>query len=237
MSRRGFAPGRARGDDGKAFPLPPALARLPPGRHRLPRQFVEQDQRNRILLGALNVFAEKGFAAATVQDLITEASLARATFYKHFADKEACLLALHDEVLAWLGEEARDAAGAGADWPGAVRSVSERIVQLLADDPRIVRLCAIEAPMAGPGIRSRHEVALGTLAAALRKGRSERPWGRDLPRVLEELLLSGALSLLAGTIGGSHERSVGSISRELPEILLIPYLGVEDARSTTEGAR
>ncbi len=56
-------PGRERS------PLP-FLAESGPPIGRTPRQLVEERRRRRILLGALNVFGEKGFARATVQDLI-----------------------------------------------------------------------------------------------------------------------------------------------------------------------
>jgi len=72
--------GPSEGDSG--YRLPPALARLPADRGRLRRELVEYEQRDRILLAALAVFAAKGFAATTVKDLIEEAAVSRATFYK-----------------------------------------------------------------------------------------------------------------------------------------------------------
>lgn len=231
MSDSAFFPGRRLGDEAMTYASPPALARLPPGRHRLPQEFVEQNQRNRILMSALSVFGEKGLAAARVQDVIVQASISRATFYKFFSDKEACMAALHDEVILWLAEEARDA-GAELDWPTAVRSVSQRLIGLLANDPRIARLCAVEAPLAGDRIRSRHQEALAELSREMRKGRSERAWGGELPKALESFQLAGAVGLIAKIIVYGNRPNAKALARELSEILLIPYLGAEDARRT-----
>jgi hypothetical protein len=47
---------------------------------RTPHRLMEERKRRRILLGALNVFGTKGFARATVQDLVDEVGISRATF-------------------------------------------------------------------------------------------------------------------------------------------------------------
>ena len=44
-------------------------------------------KRATIMLAAKSVFAGKGYRAATVQDILDEAKVARATFYKYFAGK------------------------------------------------------------------------------------------------------------------------------------------------------
>ncbi len=237
MSSDKFSPRSARGkSDGERFPLPPALARLPDSRRRLPREFVEQNQRNRILLAALAVFGENGYSASTVQDLIVEASVSRATFYKYFRDKEECLRAVHDEVLGWLGEQARDAGRPATSWAAAVVAICGRLLALFAEDPRLARLCTVESLLGGEEVRARHEAALAELAVALRRGRSERPWGEELPSLLEPLLVAGAVSLAGRTIAFSPDPDVSGLAETLPESILLPYLGAEDARGIARGS-
>jgi AcrR family transcriptional regulator len=48
-----------------------------------------------VLDAAAVVFAEIGYDAATVEDVIGEAGIARATFYKHFGNKEDVLVELY----------------------------------------------------------------------------------------------------------------------------------------------
>jgi AcrR family transcriptional regulator len=236
MSPGRFTPGSAMGEPEEGrFRLPPALARLPDGRQRLPREFVEQNQRNRILLAALEVFGAKGFAAASVQDLIDEASVSRATYYKYFADKDEALRAVHDEVLGWLEEQAREAAVAATDWTAGVLAVSDGLLGLFVADPRIARLCGVEALLGGPEVRVRQQVALSQVEDALRLGRLERPWGEGLPALLEQLLLAGGLSLVARMIGLRDDPGAEALKRDLPELILIPYVGAEDARRIVRG--
>ena len=67
---------------------------LPPGRHGLPRDFVSRNQRHRLLTAVAWSVAERGYNATTVANITKAASVSRRTFYEHFADKEACFLAL-----------------------------------------------------------------------------------------------------------------------------------------------
>jgi AcrR family transcriptional regulator len=230
LSRGEFAPRSRRGEDEDEYLLPPALARLPANRGRLRREFIEQNQRDQILLAALTVFGTKGFAAATVKDLVEAASVSRATFYKFFSGVDACLLGLMEEVLVWLDEEAHDAVADAADWPGAVTAVTRRLVEVLLDDPRLARLCGIESLLGGPEVRAGREAAIESLVGGLRLGRDERSWGKRLPQSLEPLLVQGALALAATKAAHGPGPRAKALATELAEIILIPYLGAEDAR-------
>jgi AcrR family transcriptional regulator len=209
--------------------LPLSLSKLPPGRHRLPRHFVEQNQRNRILLAALNSFGSRRYAEVSVKDLVVEAHLSRASFYNYFPDRESCLVATYEEVVAWIKDSLRAGSTEGAPWPSRVRSTTERIVAVLAEDARLARICALEAPHGPEQVRARHEEELDDLAGLLRAGREERPWGSRLPDSMEALLLGGAVSLVgrAVLVEGGPSRELGT---EIAEILLIPYLGAGQAR-------
>ncbi len=228
---------RGPSEDDSDYRLPPALARLPAGRGRLHREFVERDQRDRILLAALAVFGTTGFSTATVKDLMEEAAVSRATFYKHFADRDACLLALTEEVLGWLDEETRIAAQDAADWPAAVAAVIRLLVGLLRDDPRVARLCGVELLHGGPNARARREAAFDALAAGLRLGRDERPWGKSLPAGLEALLVRGAVALTANRIAYGPDQAAKELADDLSEVILISYLGAEDARRAVRSSR
>jgi AcrR family transcriptional regulator len=60
---------------------------------RLRERYVEQT-RSAILDAAFELFAEKGFAATTIDEIVARADVGKRTFFRHFAAKEA--LAFHD---------------------------------------------------------------------------------------------------------------------------------------------
>lgn len=53
-------------------------------------------RRNHILESAIKVFAEKGFHAATIKDVATEAGVADGTIYNYFENKMALLMGVLD---------------------------------------------------------------------------------------------------------------------------------------------
>lgn len=228
---------RGPSDDDSGYRLPPALARLPTDHGRLRQEFVERNQRDRILTAALAVFGTKGFLAATVSELADEASVSRSTFYKFFDDKEACLLALVEEVVGWLEAEARDAAGGAADWPAAVVAVTGRLVGLLLADPELARVCEIASFAGGPDVRARWEAAIDRLVRGLRRGRDELPPGMRLPPSLELLLVQGGLSVTVRSGAAGPDPKAKKLAAELAEIALIPYLGAAGAARAVRSSR
>lgn len=64
---------------------------------RLSRQAARAQTRARLLAAAGQVFAERGFAGATVEDVAEAAGYTKGAVYYNFADKEELFLALMDE--------------------------------------------------------------------------------------------------------------------------------------------
>jgi AcrR family transcriptional regulator len=200
------------------------LARLPVGRHGLPREFVERNQRNRLMAAALEVFATRGYAEGSVADVIAAAGVSRTVFYAHFADKEACLLATYDVLVDWLAEEAAGVPAA-EDWVHRVVAVVGSLAARLSADPRLARLLTVEILRAGAPARARHEEVVGRLADALAGGRD---CAADMPptsAVLEPLLVSGAIGFAARLVDSGMAGRLADLASELSEVLLAPFLG------------
>jgi len=62
------------------------------------REATKAANRTAILLAAREVFAEIGYGAASVRDIVRHTDLATGTFYNYFPDKESVLRALVDEI-------------------------------------------------------------------------------------------------------------------------------------------
>ena len=170
-----------------SFPLPP-LDRLPSGRHRLTRKAVESSQRGRLLFAIAQVVAEKGYAAATVADIVDRASVSRTTFYEQFPDKEACFLAAFDFAVEYvLGEmrEAWEALGAGLEWRAHVRSDLTTYLNVLASEPAFARALHIEVIAAGPAALERRAQMFALFAGRTQRlhefAREQEPSLPELP--------------------------------------------------------
>lgn len=62
------------------------------------REERKAENREKLLLAARKVFAEKGYGEATVRDIVRETDLATGTFYNYFTDKQDAFMALLDEM-------------------------------------------------------------------------------------------------------------------------------------------
>ena len=66
---------------------------LPRGEHSLPKGYVAHNQRERIFDAVANLTAEKGYAALSLEEIVSEAAISLQTFYEHFENKEEAFLA------------------------------------------------------------------------------------------------------------------------------------------------
>jgi AcrR family transcriptional regulator len=229
----GGDPERFEPDAFEDLPAELALARLPAGRHGLPRSFVAHNQRLRILAALLRVLPRQGYANTTIGHVIQEAGVSRAAFYQQFADKEECFLEIYDLASRWLCERVERSAAAGSEWPGRVRAGASEALRLLAGNPALGHLIAVEGLQAGPASRERHRACLARLADTLRAG---RPACQELPADLEEMLLGGAISLVARYVETGRTEQLPEVTSELVHYLLVPYLGRRETRRIVDQA-
>jgi AcrR family transcriptional regulator len=202
---------------------------LPAGRHGLPREFVEQNQRERILTALVDVVAERGYNAMTVANITKAAGVSRRTFYEHFGDKEAAFLAAYEMVADHVVDSMGAAAASFGDWPLQVRAALATMLRFFAEEPELARICAIEPAAAGGEIAARHRQTVERLARLLREGRPESRGGRPLPEVTEETLVGGILSLIVREISAARTERLEELLPDLVELVLAPYLGSEEA--------
>ena len=131
-------------------------ARLPAGRHGLPRDFVIRNQRERIITALADTIAERGYNATSISQITKVAGVSRATFYEHFADKEACFLTTYEMVSDHLISSMRAAAVSSPKWPQKVRASLACMLSFLAAEPELARLVLIESIVAGGEVADSH---------------------------------------------------------------------------------
>jgi AcrR family transcriptional regulator len=225
-----FEPGVLAG-----LPAELAMARLPPGRHGLPRSFIAHNQRLRIIAGMLRALPQQGYLAITIGDITAEAGVSRAAFYQQFAGKEECFLATYDLASDWLCERVEHAVATDEEWAARLRAGISEALDLLAANPAVAHLIAVESLQAGPAARERQQAFLSRLAAAfLRAG---RPGSPELPADFEYLLFGGVVSLIARYVDTGRAEQLPEATSMLVEYLVIPYLGQEEASESLSRRR
>jgi AcrR family transcriptional regulator len=151
--------------------------RLPRGTHGLDRDVVEASQRTRLLEAVGRAVAERGYAAATIDDVVRRAGVSKKTFYDHFADKQDCFLAAYEAAGEQLLERVREAHATEADWLERTRAGIAAYLRWLAAEPALARVFLIEVAAAGPQALERRERLRDRYAELMleRRGAQVRP--------------------------------------------------------------
>lgn len=120
---------------------------------------------NRILDVAEELFAQHGFAAASLRDIAARAEIQQPGLYKHFTGKDDLYRKVYERALAPM-TALMDGILAGPD--ATFDDLTDRMIDLLAQHPNIARLLA-RAAMASDS--EPDEVALDWLARLVAYGR------------------------------------------------------------------
>lgn len=241
MSTSGHDPdGRALADGAGApgEPLPPelGLARLPRGRHGLPREFVAHNHRERLIAGLAAAVAARGFAATTIADITREAAVSRRTFYEHFGSKEECFDAAYDVVMDRIAAHVRNAFRAQDEWPLAMRGALTALLEYLEREPAFAWLIMVEGMRAGAQVQTRYSEAIDAFAAILRRGRFAAPRTlAELPESTEEALVGGVASLITRRILAEGADRLTELTPDVVAFALTPYIGRAEAERIALG--
>jgi AcrR family transcriptional regulator len=137
---------------------------------------VAASQRTRLLEAVGRAVAEKGYAAATIDDIVRDAGVSKKTFYEHFHDKLGCFLAAYEAASDELYEHVRAAqdaaaaaAAAPADWLARTHAGIRAYLRWLAAEPALARVFLIEVAAAGPEALACRERLRDRYAARMRE--------------------------------------------------------------------
>lgn len=210
---------------------------LPRGRHGLPREAVEESQRQRIHKAMVKVVSTRGYNDSRVVDVIDLAGVSRKTFYELFADKEQCFLATYDMIIGQLinATGAKFGAARDATWPERIRHGLGAMLELIVSQPSAARFCIVEVLAAGPNALSRRDAALRQFTYFLDAGRSET--SIELPGITSLAIAGGINEILYSEL---IHGAAAQLPSRLPDLIFwttSPFLGPERAAAERDLAR
>lgn len=169
-------------------------------------------RRRQILDAALDVFTEKGYLQATVDDITERVSIARGTFYLYFGDKRAVFEALLDEFLERIGAciEGIDLRDEERSPRAQLEENVSRVIVLALNEPKLVRLALLE----GRGLDLEVDKKLQDfnfrlrlfLKESLAEGQREGIVRQGDRAVMASIALGGFRELLIDAVIGTLER-------------------------------
>lgn len=201
--------------------------RLPPGRHGLPRAFVAENQRERLLNGVVEAVAEHGYNETTIGRITEAATISRRTFYEYFSSKEECFLAAYEMIDAHV-RGAMLAAGEPTDpWPNQVRDRLAALLDVLSRDLAVTRFFLVEPLAAGGEMAARYRDAMQLLAETIRPKSDLSDMAVE---VRDQALMGGIATLITRHLNAGGIVQLEELLPDLVELTLAPYLGRDEAR-------
>jgi AcrR family transcriptional regulator len=207
---------------------PDDLAQLPHGRHGLPLEFVERNQRERLIASFTALIGEVGYSGTTITATTEGAGVSSATFYKYFETVEDCCIAAFDRGLEELRPVVAEAFDSESDWPFSIRAALAAVLADFSGYPDRGRLLTAEPFVAGPRIATRHRAVIEEMVPRLRKGRAFGGRADALPDTAEKGLLGAVNSVIARHLLAGDD--LPGLLPDLTQFVLTPYLGAAEAR-------
>ncbi|MCC7076886.1 MAG: TetR/AcrR family transcriptional regulator [Acidimicrobiia bacterium] len=199
---------------------------LPRGPHGLSREEVAHSQRTRLLTAMTEAVAEKGYANTVVADVVSRSGVSRATFYKMFADKEACFLAAFDmnaELVARVMETGLTELHHDSDIEPIDRldRVLELYLTALASAPALARVFLVEVYAAGPAAIARRRATQDRfvdIVAATYAGRPGMLGTRESQRFAAEFVVGAVSSMVTNIVGAGDTDALPALRVKLMKL-------------------
>jgi len=192
----------------------------------IPRErSLSEERKRQIFEAAMEVFDERGFERAKVEDVAARAGLARATIYYHFRSKRDLFVFLLRQGMEELGRAVSDAVSAASSPLEALEALIDSHVDFYTAHQSFARLVLTEtwrtnpAKELSPAELLTHDlgVALEVFARAEKAGILKPSFGRGF-------LVSGFYGVIAATavhfITFEQDLDPSSLKRDLRELLL-----------------
>jgi AcrR family transcriptional regulator len=199
----------------------------------LPRDRLREIQRSRLLAGTLAAVEQHGYAGTQVSHITRCARVSRRTFYELFENREACLAALVEDIVANVEAELARAALANLPWRERVRGGLCVMLAFFDRQPALARVCVVQALHAGPRVQARRERVFVRLAAVLDEGRGEgaEPRSRDCTPLTAEGLVGAAFGIVHARLARRASEPLAGLVGDLMSMIVLPYLGPAAARA------
>ncbi len=207
----------------------------PKGRHGLSAEALRALQRERIAYGTATAIREKGYAEATVSDIVAASGVSRDVFYSEFHDKheafnEAAKL-VFEQLLARMASAYY---GSAAPWPRAGVGCGQRLRGATSKAIRCSRTSSSSGPARpSPQVDLVNEYVLA-FKVFIEDGFQQRAHGKDVPPIASELLVCGVLAVVTYQIRDERLSELRGLIPAIVYTVIAPFLGRDEAEMFVE---
>jgi AcrR family transcriptional regulator len=198
------------------------------------RQRRSAETREQLFRAALRLFAEKGFAETTVEDITNAADVGKGTFFNYFPSKEHILIAFSDMQLSKLQATVDQMRAQPEPMRSFFRAMTLRISEEPSKSPDVVR-ALLQANLSSSSVRSvmleRSARAEGLLTQLVQIGQERGEFRRDVP-ALE--LAQVFRQTIFGTLLMWSLHGDASLSDRIERALEVLWMGLAPREGVTQ---
>lgn len=198
-------------DSGSVIAFPGKRGRRPP--------------RERILTAMLVVSGELGFEQVAVRHVIERAQTSRATFYKHFVDREDCFAQAYGDAGEWVYRRMIGAAKRQPSWREGLRAALAELLEFCANQPAIAKALVVEVHAAGERSLAQRRDLMERLSRALDSARREIPSRQAPPPITSDFIVGAIDTLLAAKLLDGDAARAPEMLPGLLHFVVMQFLG------------
>jgi AcrR family transcriptional regulator len=194
-----------------------------------PTGLLALSQREQILHATAEVMMAKGYANATVTDIVAQAAVPEDVFHEHFTSKQHAFLEAQQYPTQFILDACAAAYFSAPEWPERIWNGMRTLLGLIVANPAIAHLRLVECYAAGPAAIRRAEEITRSFTFFLEEGYSYRPQNHDLPRLYSEAIVGAIFEIIQRNVAHGN---AAQLPRHLPQIVYIaiaPFTGPEQA--------
>ncbi len=201
-------------DSGTVLTFPGSRGRRPP--------------RERVLQAMLLASGELGYEQVAVRHVIERAQTSRATFYKHFEDREDCFAQAYGDTGEWLYRRLIGAAKRQPSWREGLRAALAELLEFCANQPATAKALLVEVHAAGERSLAQRRDLMERLSRALDSARREIPSRQAPPPITSDFIVGAIDTLLAAKLMDGDAERAPEMLPGLLHFVAMQYFG-EDA--------
>lgn len=184
--------------------------------------------RERLLEAILIVSGERGYEKVVVQDVIEAGRASRATFYKHFEDKDDCFVQAYHDAAEWIYRRLTGIAKRQPTWREGLRASLAELLEFCASQPALARALLVEVHAAGGAALAEHELLMERLSRAIDGARREINSRQAPPPVTASFMVGAIETLVRAKLMSDEPEAAPEMLPGLLHFVVMQFFG-EDA--------
>jgi AcrR family transcriptional regulator len=193
---------------------------------------------DRVWVAMIELNAEGGYAALSVEALVERSGVPRAVFDARYADLDDCVLKVFGEAIEDYEAKVLAAYEAADGWRPGLRAAAYAAADWIAAHPLATRFGTVDVLQArGEMIRVRIERLYRFCAELIDRGRAEAPDPGAIPEFAAQMAIGSITRILVLDLEKSGQVDPVAMVPRMLEMAVRPYVGEESAREELSAPR